>query len=361
MSTEKIENNTRDKVIKWKSYDWQSAELGKILHTKQEIIESIKIIPESSKKVFDIWISPKIEQLSCDISCLYGINFIDIDELLVSNDFEHLKKICLNNLDSNTFVFSMFTRDQLENILSHEHYQRYLRLLDLDNVFYVNILNSVEEEIIRYCKGGSKKKKFTSNEWYFRNMIESEISLFLHDFLHNEEYRKKLSGFNNLEKLKYIFSHEIEFDEKVQDFVEKMIKMLELQHPSFKLSSKDEKKQWIIDIYDFELTCEVPNWTHYNGVFIDWDGCLYDNYWLKFNDAVLKMIENYEEEWKAIHIRTWGNLESKQKILDAAGIPYKIESKAQYKWSTVDVILDNDSADVVYANTKIKAKQHIVI
>ena len=109
------------------------------------------------------------------------------------------------------------------------------------------------------------------------------------------------------------------------------------------------------------MSREVPEWTYYEGVFVDRDGCLYDNYNLKINDDILDLIKDYEKQWMKVHIWTWWNLEKKQKILDAVGIPYTIESKTAYKWATVEVLVDNDTADIVYANTKIKSKTHVTV
>jgi len=43
------------------------------------------------------------------------------------------------------------------------------------------------------------------------------------------------------------------------------------------------------------------------------------------------MIQEYEQQGKEIIIRTLGNIDIKQKILDDAGLPYKIKSKIDYK------------------------------
>ena len=145
------------------------------------------------------------------------------------------------------------------------------------------------------------------------------------------------------------------------DFENKLIDLLQIQHPSFKLLPRTNNRQWIIDTYKYISTKLLPEWTRFEGVFVDRDWCIYDNKNLKFNQSVIDMVKKYEQEWKEITLWTQWNLEMKQKLLDEAGLNYKIQSKTDYKWWTVEIAIDNDSKEFLFANAKLKSEKHIQV
>lgn len=341
--------------------------LRNALAPKEEIIDSIKFITGDSTidlQYKERFLS-KLKNFSCDISCLYNANFIFAEWSFNGSAYsnfkwlEYAKNLCMNNPGQTTVIFSIIPKDIL---LQMKWLSKYTRLFNKNNVFFVDLLHieSLGQEIANYNNKIFKEEDI-NNESSFREMITSEISKFLHDSLHDDNLNKAIMGLNNKEILKYLFLHEWELDQNLKDFISNILKLLEYQHPGYKRYSREEQKQWILDIYDYEMSKELPEWTHYEWVFIDRDGCLFDNYTGKFNDEVLEKIKHYEEEGVPVHIWTWWNIEAKQKILDNANLWYKMESKTDYKGASVDIIIDNNNWDIIFANTKIKANQYIII
>jgi hypothetical protein len=75
------------------------------------------------------------------------------------------------------------------------------------------------------------------------------------------------------------------------------------------------------------------------------------------------MIKEYESQWKKIIIWSWWNLEMKQDLLDSNPQlhHYKIQNKTDYKWWTVEMAIDNDDSDILWANAKIKTEYLIKV
>jgi hypothetical protein len=234
-----------------------------------------------------------------------------------------------------------------------------------------------QEEVLRQFDGMYQKDEISeANDWgdtfrqlseissevAFQKIMESEISHFLHD----AKYWTNLWNGSNVtyeEQLPYLF-FKISNEQKTEKrlvFEDRLIAILQMQHPSFKLLPRANNLQWIIDMYKYARTQMLPEWTRFEGVFVDWDGTLYDNKNLRFNQNIIEMIKDYEKKWKKIIIRTWGNIEMKQKLLDEIGLDYKIENKTDYKWWTVEIAIDNDSQEFLLANAKIISEHHIKV
>ena len=105
----------------------------------------------------------------------------------------------------------------------------------------------------------------------------------------------------------------------------------------------------------------LPEWTKFEGVFVDRDWCIYSNTNKAFNQDVIDLVKKYEQEGKQIKIWTQGNTELKQKLLDEAGLAYIVESKTDYKWWTVEISIDNDSEETLYGKAKIKSEHHVQV
>jgi hypothetical protein len=114
-------------------------------------------------------------------------------------------------------------------------------------------------------------------------------------------------------------------------------------------------------MYKYSRAQWLPEWTRFEGVYVDWDWCLYDNKNLKFNQKIIDMIKEWEAKWYVVTIRTWWNLQMKQTLLDEAGLKYKIQDKTDYKWWIVEVAIDNDSQELLLAKAKIKSETHIKV
>lgn len=242
-------------------------------------------------------------------------------------------------------------KDKLNLLLSKSN-AKFLDLIafspeDLKTIFPVESEIENEEEI--------------NSETSFQNIMESEISRFLHD----AKYRIELGHWSHVvyeDQLSYLFNlPEEKKIEKRIEFENKLISMLQMQHPSFKSLPRDKNLQRIVDMYKYSRADVLPEWTRFEWVFIDRDWCLYDNKNLKFNPDIIDMIKDYEGQWKKITIWTGWNIEMKQKLLDEAGLNYKIQNKTDYKWWTVEIAIDNDPQEFLLANAKIKSEKHIKV
>lgn len=204
-------------------------------------------------------------------------------------------------------------------------------------------------------------KEVSDTEVAFQKIMESEISHFLHDAKYWID-RDKQQNMIYEEQLEYFFFHyQGEKTDKRLAFEERLISVLQMQHPSFKLLPRENNLQWIVDMYKYSRMQTLPEWTRFEGVFVDWDGTLYDNKNLQFNQYVIDMIKEYEWQWKKIVIWTGWNLAMKQKLLDEAWLHYTIQNKSDYKWWTVEMTIDNDSEEFLLANAKIKTENHIKV
>ncbi len=208
-------------------------------------------------------------------------------------------------------------------------------------------------------KKSESKISDVEGETAFQKILESEINHFLHDAKYDV---KDILQYPYEKQLEMIFAKpRWEKTQKLNDFEDKLIGLLQFQHPSFKKLPRENNFQWIIDAYKYIRAQVLPEDTRFEGVFIDRDGTLYDNDKLQFNQNIVDMMQKYEKEGKKIIIWTQGNLELKQNLLDQAGLKYEVKSKTDYKWGTVEIAIDNDSPEVMFANAKLKAEQHIKI
>lgn len=199
-----------------------------------------------------------------------------------------------------------------------------------------------------------------NTELAFQKIIESEIGR----FLHNRSNWADPNVTEYKEQLKCIFfDYKWDKPSNLVSFENHLINLLELQHPSFKNSkyTREHKLQWIIDIFGYISAKTLPEWTRFEWVFVDRDWTLYDNKAQKFNQNIIDMIKKYEQEWKKIIIRTWWNIEMKQKLLEEVWLDYKVESKTDYKWATVEIAIDNDNPEFMLQNAKIKAEKYIKV
>ncbi len=233
-----------------------------------------------------------------------------------------------------------------------------------------------EEVLKQFDNIYSESKTGENNEWWetfkqlavieseiaFQKILEWEISRFLHDEWHKIGDKKEIYNMTYEEKLKYIFNQPTEEkSEKCIVFEDKLINLLQFQHPSYKKVSRERNLWGILDTYKFINQKELPEGTRFEWVFVDRDWCLYDNEKKQFNQKTIDMIKAYEGQGKEITIRTLGNVEIKQKQLDDAGLPYTVKSKIDYKWWTAEVVIDDENQEKFYANTRIKAESYIKI
>lgn len=281
--------------------------------------------------------------------------------------------------DSKIILCSLIPIDIFQKILKWNKNEEYLNvLLQWKNVRIIQSSwwNSMtKEEVLKQFNGMYQEETSGSSGWSekfkqlsdissetsFQKLMSSEISHFLHDATYWTELWNGEQLINE-KKLAYLFNlPEEKKNEKWIAFENKLISLLQLQHPSFKLLPRKNNLQWIVDMYKYDCAQLLPEWTRFEWVFIDRDWCLYDNKNLKFNQNIIDMIRDYEKKWKKITIRTWWNLEMKQKLLDEIWLPYTIENKTDYKWWIVEIAIDNDSQEFLLANAKITSEKHIKV
>lgn len=283
-----------------------------------------------------------------------------------SSQLQNFKSIdfILNELaaepDKKIIIFTTFHLENLNTILNRKS-NEYKLLLNNPNVRFFRIWEDIKKLENIFDKENNNTSEEINTEVAFQNIMESEISRFLHD----SKYWIALWDWSRLineEQLPYLFDlPEEKKNDKWIEFESRLIAMLQMQHPSFKQLPRDKNLQRIVDMYKYSRTKGLPEWTRFEGVFVDRDWTLYDNKNLKFNQKIIDMIKDYEKQWKKIIIRTWWNLEMKQKLLDEIWLDYKIENKTDYKWWTVEIAIDNDPQEFLLANAKIKSETHIKV
>ncbi len=209
-----------------------------------------------------------------------------------------------------------------------------------------------------------EEKLITVNtETEFQSIMANEITYFLHN-RSNRDHMLDDPGLWYEQDLPKLFNLPEDIKSKNRlAFEDKLITLLHLQHPSFKLLPRKNNLQWIVDIFKYINTQLLHEWERFEGVFVDWDWCLYDNKKQQFNQNIIDMIIEYESQWKKIIIWSGWNLEMKQKLLDNHPqlSHYKIQSKTDYKWWTVEIAIDNDPQELLRANAKIKSENHIKV
>lgn len=176
-----------------------------------------------------------------------------------------------------------------------------------------------------------KKLSALESETAFQKVLEGEVSHFLHDAGYRLE-RNELKDLPYEDHLEYFFKQpqERKSDKRIA-FENKLIGLLQFQHSSYKNVSRERNLGGILDTYKYIKQQVLPEGTRFEGVFVDRDGCLYDNTKKEFNQAVIKLMKEYEAQGKEVGIWTLGNIEIKQKLLDEAGLSYKVKSKIDYK------------------------------
>lgn len=200
-----------------------------------------------------------------------------------------------------------------------------------------------------------------NSEVSFQHIIEQNISTFLHD---DRLWTKLWNGLHLTHEAELSYLIHLPEEKKNEQWIafeNKLIALLQIQHPSFKLLPRKQNLQRIVDMFKYSRTKGLPEGTRFEGVFVDRDGTLYDNKKLIFNQHIIDMIKEYEKQWKKITLWTWWNLEIKQKLLDEAWLDYKIQNKTDYKWWTVEIAIDNDSQEFLLANAKIISEHHIKV
>lgn len=284
--------------------------------------------------------------------------------------------------DAKIILCSLIPIDVFQKVIEWEKSAKYLKtLLQGKNVRIIQSSwwNSMtQEEVVKQFDGmytdiqvpetdtGGKTFQQLAeieSEVSFQKLMESEISHFLHDATYRID-REQQKEMNYERKLEYFFfEYKWQKTDKRIEFENRLITLLQIQHPSFKLLPRENNLQWIIDMYKYSRAHVLPEWTRFEGVFVDRDWCLYDNKKFTFNQKVIDMIKEYEQQWKEIIVRTWGNLEMKQRLLDKEPQLKHIiiKSKTDYKWWTVEISIDNDTPEFLLSNAKIKAETYIKI
>lgn len=338
---------------------------------KRDLHQNLDIpnVVNTMEFIFDSWAETFVSQIKKDLA---GIEHSKLENSKVilceieptpkdeRTDFKGIDiayNQYIKNPDGPLILTSFLSIQQLIKVTENSIQNKLTLLLSKPNVKFIR-LPFLATDLPKLFTDNTNKDQSATEE-SFQKIIESEISRFLHD----AKYWIELWSWDKTtyeEQLKYLFDlPQDKKNDKWIMFEDKLIALLQIQHPSFKLLPREQNLQWIVDMYKYSRANVLPEWSRFEGVFVDWDGTLYDNKKLKFNQNIIDMIKDYETQWKKIIIRTWGNLEMKQKLLDAIWLDYTIENKTNYKWWTVEIAIDNDSQEYLRANAKIKAEQHI--
>ncbi len=357
--------------------------------TNEDIYNTIQFYESSSR-----WPYLKKFFASLDLKKLNLKNTMIVDlrpENNSRNDMSGLK-IAYETLqkypDSKIILCSLIPIDIFKEVLHKFDTEKYL--IELLNWKNVKIIQSswwnsmTEEEVLKQFDGmyldseasqasdwlyEFKRLSLIESEVAFHSVLQWEITLFLHDYGHLirdwsvkdiplEKYRKM----SYVDILEYCFTQPLENkSERRIAFEDKLIYLLWLQHPSYKNVSRARNLGGILATYKYIQAQEVPEWTRYEWVFVDRDGTLYDNIKKEFNQNVIDLISQYQKDGKKITIFTLGNLEEKQALLDNIWLDFKVESKIDYKGAMLEILLEDESEEKVYANAKLKAETYIKI
>ena len=197
----------------------------------------------------------------------------------------------------------------------------------------------------------------SAKESAFLKIIDEKVNRFFHDFKYQNV--AEIDGIPSYsEKLKIVFSLHSE-NEIVKTFEDEMISLILLQHPEYKPLWRDEILHIAADFYALAKDEVSAEGERFEGVFVDWDGTLYDHETGTFNQKVLDLIEKYKSEWKEITVWTLGEVTSKQQLLDEAKIQLIVKSKIDYKWAIVEISIDDLSAEDLHNTIQVTSEHHI--
>ncbi|MCX6824960.1 MAG: hypothetical protein NTY80_01935 [candidate division SR1 bacterium] len=318
-----------------------------------------------------------VVDLRADEKTYKNTGWDDMSGLRIAN--ETLQK----DPNAKIILCSLIPIDIFQKVIAGTKSEEYLKtLLQGKNVKLIQSAggNSMtKEEVLKQFEGmypqeeksesteGSKAFKqlaIIESETAFQKVLEQEISHFLHDgkYWLKDRGTKELEGLPYEDHLKWYFkqAQDKKSGERIA-FENKLISLLQFQHASYKKVSRERNLGGILDTYKFIKQKVLPEGTRFEGVFVDRDGCLYNNDKKAFNPKVLEMIKDYQQQGKEVTLWTLGNVEIKQKLLDEAGLPYIVKSKIDYKGGTVELVIDDESQEKFYANTLVKAEKFVKI
>lgn len=199
-------------------------------------------------------------------------------------------------------------------------------------------------------------------ETAFRKLLSGKIMRFFHSFRYTDPICRELDNAEwYLWCMKYFSYPQEKKPQVLIDFEDDLISLLQLQHKSFKKLPKERNLKAIVDYFMFERKQLLPEWTRFEGVFVDWDETLFDNTTNTFKKETLDLINDYQNQWKKITLRTFGNIEEKKKVLEAAWYNFELRDKSDFKWWIVEIAVDDESSEKFFANTLVKPEKFIQI
>ena len=389
LNARNIDNDKKDTLklllskpnVKFLEIPYSLEKLSKVFENKEDIENTIDTLQFYESK----WWQPYLREFfsTLDLKALHLENSIVID-LRAEEKWDNMAwvKIAYETLqkhpDSKIILCSLIPVEIFQAVIKWTKTEEYINtLLKWKNVKIIQSSgwNSMTtEEVLKQFDGlyeesvekNIAKDTFQSisdieSEESFQKLIEWEVSHFLHD----ANYRVETDSIKSIaydDRLGYFFNQPDDIkSEKRIAFEDRLIWLLQLQHPSFKTFPRKNNLQWIVDTYKYARMQMLPEWTKFEGVFVDRDWCIYSNTNKAFNQDVIDLVKKYEQEGKQIKIWTQGNTELKQKLLDEAGLAYIVESKTDYKWWTVEISIDNDSEETLYGKAKIKSEHHVQV
>jgi hypothetical protein len=142
-----------------------------------------------------------------------------------------------------------------------------------------------------------------ASEKGFLKLIEQKIGILFHDLSRRVTIPQSAKNDGKIGELKAFFQL-TEKSERQIVLEDEMIKLLQLQHPEYSSLSKEEKLEKIVVLFELAAAIVLPEGTRFEGVFVDWDGTLYDTTKKEIKEETLKMITDFQAEGKEVTIRT---------------------------------------------------------
>ena len=152
-----------------------------------------------------------------------------------------------------------------------------------------------------------------------------------------------------------------EKSEKQTKLENEMLELLQLQHPEYATLARDEKLEKIIAFFQLADAIVLPEGTRFDGVFVDRDGTLYDTDTKKIKEETLKIIKDFQTQGEKVTVRTLGDVQRVQEILQQAGIALPVKSKTEFKGGTVGIAIDDLSEEELFHTIKVKSERHIQV
>ena len=306
---------------------------------KQDTLNIIKTLPKNQQELFA---NMSIICAEAQVGTFKHTDFIGFNIAMEELTATENKHIYITSFIAKKDLYKVSGRPEAQFLLNHPR------------VHFIRLPFSAQQFVDAVLWNQRQEKEINEAEKTeaFANMIEKEVQKLFHD-------EKDLAS--EVGRDLSILFHLPQKGEAILYFEEKLLDLLFLFRPRYKWSSREENLDRIISFYELAKAQTVCEGVRFAGVFVDFDNCLVDYDTKEINSKVLELIKQFQNEGKEITIRTLGDLPKKQEILDKAGIPFTVKSKADFKGATVEITVDDRGEHDLYDNIKIKTERHIQV